>query len=141
MEKDRIGVSDILREMREYAEHLRSLGTSRAVFAVSFCRWADALEVSMREPFAWWLDPGDPYGLGCYAQRFKPDEDAFRRWPNLTVTKLFALPPDAAGEIERLKHLCYTDADPEETEYADDYCAQVDERGGVILPASKEDKP
>jgi alkanesulfonate monooxygenase SsuD/methylene tetrahydromethanopterin reductase-like flavin-dependent oxidoreductase (luciferase family) len=47
---------------------------------------------------------------------------------------------EAQAEIERLKHLWYTDADPEKTEYADDYYARVDERGGVILPASKENK-
>jgi hypothetical protein len=48
---------------------------------------------------------------------------------------------EALKEIERLKKLWYADADPEETEYAEDYYAQIDERSGVILPAPKEDKP
>jgi len=93
--------SDVIREMRElYSKD--PLGYTKAN------DWADALESSMREPFAWWLDPGDPYGLGCYAQQFKPDEDAFRRWPNLTVTKLYTLPSDVAMEIERLTRLVET---------------------------------
>jgi hypothetical protein len=74
MEKDRIGVSDIIREMRiGNAQHRE---------------WADALEASMQEPVA----VANKQGL--VHEYFSPG------------TKLFAFPPDAAGEIERLDGLC-----------------------------------
>ena len=84
---------EIIREMREYAEHLRSLGASRAVFAVSFCRWADALEAAMREPVAEYTALPDGLEWRFRPQIFDPP----------VGTKLYAFPPDAEEEIERLR--------------------------------------
>jgi hypothetical protein len=80
-----MSIQEVIREMREYAEHLRSLGTSRAVFAVSFCRWADALEVSMREP----VGHRGEYGGVLNERGVALPLD----------TKLYAFPPDAATVI------------------------------------------
>jgi hypothetical protein len=108
MEKDRIGVSDILREMREKANGYQE------DFELDWLdAWAAAIEAAMREPFAWWVEDADGYGkweTGGYAVRFKPDTDR----PGRTVAPLFAFPPDALetaeqtmdaqdAEIERLR--------------------------------------
>ena len=42
------------------------------------------------------------------------------------------------GEIERLKALWYADADPEETEYAEDYYSRVDERDHVAISKANQ---
>jgi hypothetical protein len=103
---------EILREMRQ---EFRTNMEGEAIVGVKRIRgWADALEASMREPFAWWVEYADGYGkweTGGYAVRFKPDTDR----PGRTVTPLFAFPPDALetaeqtmdaqdAEIERLSH-------------------------------------
>ena len=44
-------------------------------------------------------------------------------------------------EIERLKALWYADADPEETEYAEDYYAQIDHRDHVAISKAAEMNP
>jgi hypothetical protein len=80
MEKDRIGVSDIIREMHRWAD---CRDDSQQIEA-----WAAALEAAMREPVA----TANKQGLV---------HEYFPRG-----TKLFALPPDAAGEIERLQESC-----------------------------------
>jgi len=110
---------EILREMRQ---EFRTNMDGEAIVGVKRIRgWADALEASMREPFAWWVEYADGYGkweTGGYAVRFKPDTDR----PGRTVAPLFAFPLDAATvvrlevehsallveEIERLKR--YADA-------------------------------
>jgi len=56
-------------------------------------RWADALEAAMREPVAEYTALPDGLEWRFRPQIFDPP----------VGTKLYCLPPDAAGEIERLK--------------------------------------
>jgi hypothetical protein len=79
--------SEVTREMREYAEHLR-----HEPIADPLRRWADALEQAMREP----VGHRGEYGGVLNERGVALPLD----------TKLYALPPDAAGEIERLDGLC-----------------------------------
>ena len=72
-------IEEVLREMREWD-------------SVASREWADAIEAAMREPKAYISHTSQGDVLD-----WEPQFDAPSR------TKLYALPPDAAGEIERLK--------------------------------------
>jgi soluble cytochrome b562 len=77
--------SDVIREMRE------SVGTS-----VWTRRLADELEAAMREPVAFLF--GGPNGDQYCANHWPPQNPGKGK-----INPLFALPPDAAAEIKRLR--------------------------------------
>jgi hypothetical protein len=86
--QDTMKIQDVINEMRDYAEIRYAPPQSATLF-----RWADALEAAMREPVAQIME-----------RRMGPQ---YCEWDSSldAGTKLYALPPDAAGEIERLRNL------------------------------------
>jgi hypothetical protein len=80
--------SDVIREIRQYAKR----------HSLPYDRWADALEQAMREPVAE-IEPIDRLD-GSVVTYCRYDHDKLP-----PGTKLFAFPPDAEEEIERLTEL------------------------------------
>jgi len=82
-----MNIQDVLREMRE----VDAVAPSDDVAC-----WADALEAAMREPVAWCFTDvnGKPKEL-TDSPDYRDEQD------KRIYTPLYALPPDAAGEIER----------------------------------------
>jgi hypothetical protein len=76
-------INELLREMREWADRdYPQIGA-----------WADAIEAAMREPVMIARESGG--GVAWIMDILKPDAMHHRM-------RLYALPPDAAAEIERL---------------------------------------
>jgi hypothetical protein len=83
---------DVIREMREIAAVLTYEHSEPYVVTSGEIKdWADALEAAMREPVATIIEAEDGF-------RYCDWDSALE-----TGTKLFAFPPDAAGEIEMLR--------------------------------------
>jgi hypothetical protein len=122
--------SDVIREMRQ---EFRTNMDGEAIVGVKRIRgWADGIEASMQWPVAEVYASADSV---CGERGTEIDWIGSRRCD--PGTKLYCLPPEAAGEIERLKvllshwHQCWLDdCDPDSEVLID-----------TLVALAKEDKP
>ena len=93
-------IQDVLREIREAESHNEwnpRVPSEVLLPAAKIKRWRETIEAAMREPVAEVVhENGLPYGGIRMTKAFNPG------------TKFYTFPPDAAGEIQRLKALLET---------------------------------
>jgi len=87
-----MSIEDVLNEMRGFADK----GMVSVVCSDIMIEWADAIEAAMREPAA-------EVAEDRYSTPPGENDEITALLP--VGTKLYALPLDAAGEIERLREL------------------------------------
>ena len=81
-------IQDVLRDIRLYASRCPE----------PYVRWADAIEAAMREPVAEVVGFDYYFGARAYMSVRSVKGKGYEKFP--PGTKLYALPPDAAGEIQ-----------------------------------------